>query len=75
MESFDIDAAKLAGYSEIDVETLTVSTKFGDVDEQLDGIEVELGINQCWEADFKEGDGNRVEVIGHKEVLTQTLRN
>jgi hypothetical protein len=43
--SFDINAAKLAGYSEFDIETLTVDTKFGDIDEQLDGIEVELGIN------------------------------
>jgi hypothetical protein len=47
MESFDIDAAKLAGYSKVEVETLIVDTKFGNVDKQLDGIEVELGINQC----------------------------
>jgi hypothetical protein len=47
MENFDIDAAKLAGYSKVEVETLIVDTKFGDVDKQLDGIEVELGINQC----------------------------
>jgi hypothetical protein len=52
MESFGIDAAKLAGYSEFDVETLTVDAKFGNIDEQLDGIEVELGINQCWEIGF-----------------------
>jgi hypothetical protein len=73
MESFDIDATKLVGYSEFDVETLTVDTKFGDIDEQLDGIEVKLGLNQCWEADYEEGDGNRVEVIGHREILAQTL--
>jgi hypothetical protein len=75
MESFDIDAAKLAGYSKFDVETLTVDSKFGNVDKQLDRIEVELGINQCWEADFEEGGGNRVDVIGHREVLAQTLCN
>jgi hypothetical protein len=46
MESFDINAAKLAGYFEFDVETLTVDIKFGNVDKQLDGIEVELGMNQ-----------------------------
>ena len=75
MESFDIDAAKLAGYSKFDVETLTVDTKFGNIDKQLDGIEVELGINQCWEADFEEGDGNKVDTIGHREVLAQTLHS
>jgi hypothetical protein len=42
MESINIDAAKIVGYSKFDVETLTVDTKFGDVDEQLDGIEVAL---------------------------------
>ncbi len=73
MESFGINAEKLAGYSEFDVDTLSVNTKFGDIDEQLDGIEVELGINQCWEADFEEVDGNRVDVIGHREVLVQTF--
>jgi hypothetical protein len=72
MESFDVDTAKLAGYSKFDVETLTVNTKFRNIDEQLDGIEVELGINQCRDADFEEGDGNRVDIIGHREVLVQT---
>ncbi len=75
MESFNINAAKLVRYSEFDIETLTVDTKFGDIDEQLDGIEVELGINQCWEADLEEGDGNRVDVTGHRAVLAQTLCN
>jgi hypothetical protein len=45
VESFDIDAAKLAGFFKFDIETLMVHTKFGDVDKQLDGIEVKLGIN------------------------------
>jgi hypothetical protein len=75
MENFDINAAKLAGYSKFDVETLTVDTRFGDVDKHLDGIEVKLGINQCWEVDFEEGDGNRVDIIGHRKVLVQNLRN
>ncbi len=43
-----------------------MDTKFGDIEKQLDGIEVELGINQCWEANFEEGGGNRVDVIGHR---------
>ncbi len=38
MESFDIDVAKLAGYSEFDANTLTV-TKYGDVEDQLDDLE------------------------------------
>jgi hypothetical protein len=75
MESFDINAAKLVGYSKFYVEILSVDTRFGDVDKQLNGIEVELEINQCCEVDFEERDGNRVDVIGHRKVLAQTLRN
>jgi hypothetical protein len=45
MESFDMDAAKLAGLSEFDVATLTIHTQFGDIDEQIDGIEAKLGID------------------------------
>ncbi len=52
-----------------------MDTKFGNIDKQLDGIEVELGINEYWEADFEDVDGNRVDIIGHREVLVQTLHN
>jgi hypothetical protein len=50
MESFDIDAALLAQFSVFDPVTLTVKTTFGDVDEQLDWVEEDLGINQGWNA-------------------------
>jgi hypothetical protein len=74
MESFDTDAAKLAGYSKFVAETMEVHTSFGDVNKQLVGIEVKLGINQCWEAYLK-GDGNRVDAVGHREAFAQTLCN
>ncbi len=38
MESFDIDASKLAG-STFDVNTLPVVTRYGDVNGQLDNLE------------------------------------
>jgi hypothetical protein len=75
MESFDMDAAKLAGLSEFDVATLTVHTQFGDVDKQLDGINAKLGIDQCWEADYEEGGSSRVDVVSHREALAQTLHD
>jgi hypothetical protein len=50
-------------------------TQFGDVDEQLDGIEAKLGIDQCWEANYEEGGGSRVDVVSHREALAQTLRD
>jgi hypothetical protein len=45
MESFDINAEKLAGLSTFDVATLTVHTEYGDVDKQLKHIEANLGID------------------------------
>jgi hypothetical protein len=75
MESFDTDAAKLAGLSSFDPETLTVHTRYGDVDEQLEGVEAELGIDQEWAADLEAETSNRVDVEGHREALAQTLRD
>jgi hypothetical protein len=72
MESFDIDASKLAGFSTFDVGTLTVMTKYGDVDGQLDSLEAGFGIDQ-WAADLDEVDGTRMTVSGHREALAQTL--
>jgi hypothetical protein len=75
MESFDTDAAKLAGLSKFDPSTLTVHTRYGDVDEQLDGVEAELGIDQGWAADLEEDGTSRIDVVGHREALAQTLCN
>ena len=46
MESFDIDAVFLAQFSEFNTGTLIVKTTFGDVDEQLERVGEDLGINQ-----------------------------
>ena len=73
MESFNTDAAKLAGLSIFDPETLTVHTRYGDVDEQLDGVEAELGIDQGWAADLEGDTSNRVQGEYHLEMESQTL--
>ena len=72
MESFDVDAALLAGFSQFDPETLIVVTTFGDVNEQLDQVEEDLGIDQGWNADLKDADACYVDVIGHREALAMT---
>jgi hypothetical protein len=46
MESFDVNATLLACFSKFDSLTLTVTTTFEDSDEQLDSVEVNLGIDQ-----------------------------
>jgi hypothetical protein len=74
MESFDIDAARLATYSQFDVETLTVIADIPDVDGRLDDLEAELGIDQ-WTADFEKGDGTTISFTGHKEAVSKTLRD
>jgi hypothetical protein len=75
MESFSIEASHLAQYSTFDPITMTVDAEFGDSDGQLEGVELELGINRDWEADM-EGDSSRVvNVVGHKEALETTLQD
>jgi hypothetical protein len=74
MESFDIDAARLAAYSQFDVETLTVIADIPDVDGRLDDLEAELGIDQ-WTADIEMGDGIQMSFTGHKEAVSKTLRD
>ena len=74
MESFDIDAARLAAYSQFDVDTLTVIADVPDVDGRLDDLEAELGINQ-WTADIEEGDGIKMSFTEHKEMVSKTLRD
>jgi hypothetical protein len=73
MESFSIEASHLAQFSTFDPITMTVEVEFGDSDGQLEGVELELGINRDWEADMEGDDGRMVNVVGHKEVLETTL--
>ncbi len=68
MESFDIDAALLAQFSEFDPLMLTVTTTFGS-------IEANLGIDQGWNADSKGNKGNKFNLVGHCEALAMTLRD
>ncbi len=48
---------------------MTVDAEFGDSDGQLEGVELELGIDRDWEADMDGNDGRTVDVVGHKEAL------
>ena len=45
----------------------------GDVNEQLEQVEEDLGINQGWNVDTELGDDSRVDLIGHREALAMTL--
>ncbi len=72
MESFDIDAAKLAAFLEFNVNTMMVITKYSDVDDQLDNLEDNFG-NHQWVADAEELNGTRMTIPGYKEALAQTL--
>jgi hypothetical protein len=75
MESFSIEAAYLASYSSFDPKTLTVNTEYADDDELLEGVEVDLGIDQGWEADKEENGEATVDVVGHCKALTMALRD
>ncbi len=75
MESFDIDAALLAQFLEFDPLTLTVTTTFGDVDEQLESVKADLGINQGWNIDSEGNKGNKFDLVGHRKALAITLQD
>jgi len=75
MESFSIEASHLAQFSTFDPITMTVDAEFGDADGQLEGVELELGIDRDWEADMEGNDGRTIDVVGHKEALETTLRD
>jgi hypothetical protein len=75
MESLDVDAALLARFSEFDPITLTVKTTFGNIDEQLDSVKANLGIDQGWTTDLEDKDGKRVDVVSHSKALAMTLRD
>ncbi len=75
MESFKIDAALLARFLEFDPLTLTITTAFRDVDEQLESVEANLGINQGWNADSKGNKRNKFDLVGHCKALAMTLRD
>jgi hypothetical protein len=74
-ESFDVDAGLLVRFSKFNLITLIVLTTFGEVNEQLENIKANLGINQGWNADLEEDAGTRVDVVLHQEALTMTLCN
>jgi hypothetical protein len=76
MESFDVDEALLVRFTEFDPATLILKTRFGDVDEQLERVETNPGINQGWYVDLEDKEtGTRVDVVGHHKALEMTLRN
>jgi hypothetical protein len=75
MESFEVNAALLTRFSEFDSTTLTVTTTFGDINEQLESIKADLGIDQDWYTDLEWDNGNKVDLIGHQEALAMMLRD
>ena len=74
MESFNIDAARLAAYSQFNADTLTVVADIPDVDGRLDNLEAKLGIDQ-WSAAIEESDGIKMSFTGHKEAVSKTLHD
>ncbi len=75
MESFDVNATLLARFSEFDPITLKVKTTFGDIDKQLNSAKANLGIDQGWNANLEDVDGDRADVVSHRKALATTLRD
>jgi hypothetical protein len=75
MESFNVDAALLARFLVFGTTTLDVMTEFGNVDKQLYSVKADLGIEQGWQEDLENREGNRVDVVGHHKALAMMLQD
>jgi hypothetical protein len=75
MESFDTQQALFSRYSTFNPATLAVNTEFGEMDEQLESMEADLGIDQGWEVDREVSDGRGFVVDGYQAAMEKTLRD
>ena len=75
MESFDTQQALFSQFLIFNPDTLEVNCEFGDVDNQLESMETDLGIDQGWLADTEESHGCCVAVEGYQQTLEKTLQD
>ena len=76
MESFDLDAAQLAGFSKWDSSTLEVTTEFPDKDSFLKEVEKEYGLDEDDSVDGKmKMEIDLGDTESHLKTLQSTLRN
>ncbi len=76
MESFNMDAALFACFSKFDLASLiVVLTTFSNIDEQLESVKADLGIDQGWNADLEEDASTRMDIVGYQEALAITICN
>ncbi len=71
MESFDVNAAKLASLLTFSPETLRVSAKFADEDNFLEEVEAEFGLKQYVYTEMMDA---QVSLSKARAVLASTLR-
>ncbi len=69
MESFDTQQALFSRYSTLDPATLVVDTEFREMDEQLESMEANLGIDQGWDVDREVGNGHGFAVEGYQAAM------
>jgi hypothetical protein len=75
IKSFDTQQALFSRYSTFDPATLVVVTEFGEMDEQLESMEADLGIDQGWEVDREASNGRGFSVNGYQAAMEKTLRD
>jgi hypothetical protein len=75
MDSFGTQQALFSRYSTFDPATLVVDTEFGEMDEQLESMEADLGIDQGWEVDREVSTGHGFAVDGYRAAMEKTLRD
>ncbi len=76
MESFNVDEVLLVRFTKFNPATLTLKIGLGDIDEQLECVETDLGIDQGWYTDLEDKEtGNCVDAVGHCEALEMTLHD
>ncbi len=75
MESFDTQQALFSRYSTFDPVTLVIDTEFGEMDEQLESMEADLGIDQGWDVDREVSNDHGFAVKGYQVAMEKTLQD
>jgi hypothetical protein len=75
MESFDTQQALFSRFSTFEPVTLVIDTEFGEMDEQLESMEANLGIDQGWDVDREVSNGRGFTVNGYQVAMEKSLRD
>ncbi len=73
--TFDTQQALFSRYSTFDPATLVVDMEFGELDEKLESMEADVGIDQGWDVVREVSNGRGFAVEGYQAAMEKTLQD